>query len=221
MLITAKNLEKIYGTGQGKVYGLYSTNLAIEAGETVAIVGNSGSGKSTLLRLLGGLDTPTSGSVFINEQDIFQLNEDDRSAIRRKYMGFIFQEFLLISVLSVYENITFPLSLNNQPIDKHFLRHVVDFLGLSDKLHRMPYQLSGGEQQRTAIARAIITKPQILFADEPTGSLDEKNSLEVVNLLMELTKESKTALLLVTHNPDVAHSATRIVHMRDGQLIDF
>ncbi len=214
--LKADNLVKIYGTGESAVTAVNSINLTINGGEFVSIVGPSGSGKSTLLHMLGGLDRPTSGTVRLDETDIYKLNEAELSVFRRRRFGFIFQLYNLIPVLTVEENITLPLLLDNRPIDKEYIDELLSHLGLNDRRRHLPNQLSGGQQQRVAIGRALANKPSILFADEPTGNLDSTTSGEVMELLQLSIKKYHQSLIMITHDLKVAEAADRIIEIHDG-----
>ncbi len=219
-ILKTKKLTKTYGQGDNIVNALKATDISIKKGEFVAIIGPSGSGKSTLLHLIGGLDTPTSGKVIIDGQDIYSFSEDKLSAFRRKHIGFIFQFYNLIPVITAEENITLPLTFENEKIDKKYIKELIEFLGLKERKHHLPNALSGGQQQRVAIARALATKPTIILADEPTGNLDSKTSGGVLQLLKESIKKYNQTLVMITHNPDVAKIADRIINIEDGIVIN-
>ncbi len=210
------NLVKIYGTGESSVTAVNNINLTINGGEFVSIVGPSGSGKSTLLHMLGGLDRPTSGTVKLDETDIYKLSEAELSVFRRRRFGFVFQLYNLIPVLTVEENITLPLLLDNRPIDKEYINELLSHLGLRDRRRHLPNQLSGGQQQRVAIGRALANKPSILFADEPTGNLDSSTSAEVMELLQLSIKKYHQSLIMITHDLKLAEAANRIIEIQDG-----
>ena len=216
--ITTQNLCKQYGQGDAAVHALKDINLGIDKGSFVAITGASGSGKSTLLHLLGGIDLPTSGKVFLDGVDLFATGEDELAALRRSMVGFVFQSFNLLPVLTALENILIPIKLGGMAVDEAYLAELVAFLGLSDKMNRLPGQLSGGQQQRVAIARALITRPAIILADEPTGNLDSQNSAEVLKILHACVSRYAQTLVLITHDQSVAAEADRIISMRDGCL---
>ena len=216
--ITTQNLCKQYGQGDAAVHALKNINLGIDKGSFVAITGASGSGKSTLLHLLGGIDLPTSGKVFLDGVDLFATGEDELAALRRRMVGFVFQSFNLLPVLTALENILIPIKLGGMAVDEAYLAELVAFLGLSDKMNRLPGQLSGGQQQRVAIARALITRPAIILADEPTGNLDSQNSAEVLKILHACVSRYAQTLVLITHDQSVAAEADRIISMRDGCL---
>ncbi|MDT8719434.1 ABC transporter ATP-binding protein [Clostridium sp. 19966] len=218
LILEAKNLYKTYGSEGNMVVALLKTNFKVEKGEFVAIVGPSGSGKSTLLQLLAGLDTPTGGEVYIDEKNIYGLSEKKLSIFRRRNIGFIFQFFNLVPVLTVDENIRLPLIMDHKKADKDFLEEIIESLNLKERRYHYPSQLSGGQQQRTAIARALISKPSIIFADEPTGNLDSKNSKEVLELMKKSIKKYGQTLIMITHDSNVAAHADRIVTIEDGAL---
>lgn len=216
--ITTQNLCKQYGQGDAAVHALKNINLGIDKGSFVAITGASGSGKSTLLHMLGGIDLPTSGKVYLDGVDLFTTSEDELASLRRKMVGFVFQSFNLLPVLTALENILVPIKLGDIAVDEAYLSELITFLGLADKLNRLPGQLSGGQQQRVAIARALITRPAIILADEPTGNLDSQNSGEVMKILHECVSRYSQTLMLITHDSSVAAEADRIIFMRDGCL---
>ncbi len=215
-ILETRDLCKYYGTGENQVKAVCHTSISIEKGEFAAIVGKSGSGKSTLLHLLGGLDTPTSGEVRIGNQPIFSLKEDALAAFRRRKIGFVFQSFNLISSINVWENIVLPIGLDNKKADTSFIREIIGILELNDKINSMPNTLSGGQQQRVAIARALAAKPDIILADEPTGNLDSKTSMEVINLLKVSVKKYGQTLAMITHDEELAQMADRILVIEDG-----
>ena len=218
-ILKARGLKKYYGKGDTMVKALDGIDLEIEQGTFTAIIGTSGSGKSTLLNMLGGLDTPTEGSVKIGNTELAELNGEQETIFRRKQIGFIFQNYNLIPVLTVWENIVFPISLDGRQTDREFIMHVVDLLGLKSKLDSLPGNLSGGQQQRVAIARALASKPSIILADEPTGNLDSKTSNDVIGLLRMTGKEFHQTIVMITHNPEIAQMADRIVRIEDGKII--
>lgn len=220
-ILKTKNLCKYYGNGENEVKALQDVNIEIERGEFVAVVGKSGSGKSTLLHMLGGLDHPTDGKVYIGKKNIFSYKEDELAVFRRRKIGFIFQSFNLISSLNVWENIIFPISLDGKKIDEAFLKDIIQTLGLEKKLHNLPNTLSGGQQQRVAIARAIASKPEILLADEPTGNLDSKTSGEVMGMLKMSVEKYGQTLVMITHDEDIAQIADRILVIEDGKVAEF
>lgn len=217
-LIEVKNLSKIYGSGEAEVKALKNINLNIEQGEFVAIVGPSGSGKSTLLHLLGGVDKPSSGEVIIKGESIYKLKEKELSILRRRKLGFVFQFFNLIPVLTAEENIEMPVLLDNGKIDKNYMNELLKLLGLEERRNHHPSELSGGQQQRVSIGRALANKPSIILADEPTGNLDSKNSKEVLELLKYCAKKYNQTLILITHDINIAKSADRIITIEDGQI---
>lgn len=214
------NLKKYYGSGDNQVKALDGVSLQIEEEELTAIVGCSGSGKSTLLHMLGGLDHPTSGSVIVAGKEIFQLNETERTIFRRRKIGFVFQSYNLVPILSVYENVVLPLELDGKKPDEQFIQAVMKTLGIADKADRLPGQLSGGQQQRVAIARALITKPAIVLADEPTGNLDSKSSADVLGLLKLTSEKFNQTIVMITHNNDIALLADRIIRIEDGRMME-
>ena len=212
-------LTKIYGEGENKVTALDNANLSVNQGEFVAIVGTSGSGKSTLLHMLGGLDRPTSGKVFVENQDIFSLKDEALTIFRRRKIGFVFQSFNLVPTLNVYENIVFPIQLDGNDIDAEFVGEVIRSLGLKSMQNRLPNQLSGGQQQRVAIARALAAKPAIILADEPTGNLDSRTSQDVLSLLKVTGQKFSQTIVMITHNEAIAQMADRIIRIEDGRII--
>ena len=218
-MLTINNLYRTYGSGEAKVDALKNINLTINQGEFVSIVGSSGSGKSTLLHAIAGLDKPTEGNIIIDNQDIYTLKEDNLAIFRRRKIGFVFQFFNLIPVLTLEENIQLPVLLDHQKIDKAYLNELLELLGLRNRRNHLPSQLSGGQQQRAAIARALIYKPSIIFADEPTGNLDKKNSKEVMELLNLSAKKYKQTLVIVTHDLEIASVADRIITLTDGEIM--
>lgn len=219
-ILKTNDLCKTYGSNDAKVDALKDINLTVQQGEFVAIVGASGSGKSSLLHLLGGVDRPTSGQVNIDATDLYSLNETDLAIFRRRKVGFIFQAYNLIPVLSAEENIKLPMLLDHRQADEDYADELMNVLGLKDRKHHLPNQLSGGQQQRTAIGRALINKPSIILADEPTGNLDSKNSKEIVDLLTYSVRKYNQTLIMITHDSDVARRADRIVNIKDGVLFD-
>ncbi len=218
-ILKATGLKKYYGKGDTMVKALDGVDLEIERGEFTAIIGTSGSGKSTLLNMLGGLDTPTEGSVRIGGTELAALNPEQATIFRRKQIGFIFQNYNLVPVLTVWENIVFPISLDGQKPDKKFIQKVAALLGLEEKLDSLPNHLSGGQQQRAAIARALASKPSIILADEPTGNLDSKTSDDVIGLLKMTSREFHQTIVMITHNPEIAQMADRIVRIEDGKIM--
>ena len=218
-IVTMEDVTKVYGEGDNRVWGLHNVNLSVEQGETLAIVGASGSGKSTLLHIMGGVDTPTSGKVIVDGKDITKLNDDQMSVFRRRKIGFVFQAYHLIPVLSVEENITMPILLDHRKPDKDYIEHIMDMLGIWDRRKHLPNQLSGGQQQRAAIARALANHPSLILADEPTGALDSKSGNEVISLLQKSVKELNQTLVLITHNIDLAREADRMIKLADGEIV--
>ena len=219
-LLQTVDLCKYYGKGENEVKAVQHANLDIQKGEFVAIVGKSGSGKSTLLHMLGGLDTPTSGKVLIRGKDIFSYKDDALAVFRRRKIGFIFQSFNLVSSINVWENIVLPIGLYGRKVDEKFVMDIISTLGLEKKLHNLPNTLSGGQQQRVAIARALASKPDILFADEPTGNLDSRTSDEVIALLKMSVRKYGQTLVMITHDEDIAQIADRILVIEDGKVAE-
>ena len=218
-ILKVENLTKIYGKGTTEVVALDNVTFSVEKGEFVAIVGASGSGKSTLLHLIGGVDRPTSGKVYIDGKDIYSLNDDKLAIFRRRQVGLIYQFYNLIPILNVEENITLPLDLDNRKVDNKHLKQLLDLLGLENRKTHLPNQLSGGQQQRTSIGRALITNPTIVLADEPTGNLDSKSSDEIVALLKKSNREYKQTIIMITHNMEIAKCADRIIKIEDGKIV--
>ena len=218
-ILKAENLKKYYGRGDTMIKALDGVDLEIERGKFTAVIGTSGSGKSTLLNMLGGLDTPTEGSVRIGGTELSALDNEQATIFRRKKIGFIFQNYNLVPVLTVWENIVFPISLDGQKPDRSFIMKVVTLLGLETKLDSLPNNLSGGQQQRVAIARALASKPSIILADEPTGNLDSKTSDDVIGLLKMTSREFHQTIVMITHNPAIAQMADRIVRIEDGRIV--
>ena len=218
-ILRAENLCRQYGKGENKVIALDNVSFKVDKGEFVAIVGASGSGKSTLLHLLGGVDRPTSGKVFIDGKDIYRFNDDELAIFRRRQVGLIYQFYNLIPILSVEENITLPLKLDNREVDPKRLNDIIGVLGLEKRKNHLPNQLSGGQQQRTSIGRAMITNPAIILADEPTGNLDSKASDEIVTLLKKSNKDYKQTIIMITHNLEIAKVADRIIKIEDGKIV--
>lgn len=219
VIFETKDLKKQYGTGDTAVHALAGVNLSVENGEFVAIVGTSGSGKSTLLHMLGGLDRATSGKVYVDGKDIFSLKDEELTIFRRRKIGFVFQAFNLVPVLSVYENIVLPLQLDGRTIDETYLNQIVEALGLQEKLQALPNQLSGGQQQRVAIARALAAKPAIILADEPTGNLDSRTSQDVMGLMKTTSSKFSQTIVMITHNEEIAQLADRIIRIEDGRIV--
>ena len=218
-ILKAVGLKKYYGSGDTQVRALDGVDLEIERGKFTAIIGTSGSGKSTLLNMLGGLDTPTEGSVQIGGTELARLDREQATIFRRKQIGFVFQNYNLIPVLTVWENIVFPLSLDRQKPDRTFIMEVAKLLGLEEKLDSLPGCLSGGQQQRAAIARALASKPAIILADEPTGNLDSRTSDDVMGLLQMSSREFHQTIVMITHNPEIAQRADRVVRIEDGRIV--
>ena len=217
-IVKVEHLSKVYGKGENAVYALNDISFSVDRGEFVAIVGASGSGKSTLLHILGGVDRPTSGKVFIDGEDICALNDTQLAIFRRRQVGLIYQFYNLIPVLTVKENIELPLLLDNRQVDRTQFKEMVNYLGIADKTEYLPNQLSGGQQQRVSVGRALFSAPSIVLADEPTGNLDSKNSAEVVKLLKDSNKKHKQTLILITHNEQIAMQADRIITITDGKI---
>ena len=218
-ILKVENLTKIYGKGSTKVVALDHISFSVEKGEFVAIVGASGSGKSTLLHLIGGVDRPTSGKVYIDEKDIFSLNDDKLAIFRRRQVGLIYQFYNLIPILNIEENIALPLALDNREVDNKAMNDMLELLRLKTRKTHLPNELSGGEQQRTSIGRALITNPTIILADEPTGNLDSKSSDEIVALLKKSNKDLKQTIIMITHNMEIAKIADRIIKIEDGKIV--
>ena len=218
-ILKVENLTKVYGKGEAKVTALDNVSFTVNKGEFVAIVGASGSGKSTLLHLIGGVDRPTSGTVYIDGKDIYKFNDDELAIFRRRQVGLIYQFYNLIPILNVEENITLPLSLDNRVVNKKKLDDLIKLLGLSDRRNHLPNELSGGQQQRTSIGRAMITSPAIILADEPTGNLDSKSSDEIVELLKKSNRDYNQTIVMITHNMDIAKEADRIIKIEDGKVV--
>ena len=218
-ILETRDLKKYYGTGDTQVKALDGVELNIQQGEFVAIVGTSGSGKSTLLHMLGGLDRPTSGTVTVDGKDIFALKDEALTIFRRRKIGFVFQSYNLVPVLSVWENIVLPVELDGRKVDEAYVEEVIATLGLEKKLRNLPGQLSGGQQQRVAIARALATKPAILLADEPTGNLDSRTSQDVLGLMKVTGQKFAQTMVMITHNEEIAQMADRIVRIEDGRIV--
>ena len=218
-ILKVLNLTKIYGKGESKVVALDDVSFTVEKGEFVAIVGASGSGKSTLLHLIGGVDKPTSGQVFINDKDIYKMNDDALAIFRRRQIGLVYQFYNLIPILNVEENITLPLELDGRHVDENSLNDILKLLGLENRKKHLPNELSGGQQQRTSIGRALITNPSILLCDEPTGNLDSKASDEIMALLKKSNKDLKQTIIMITHNMEIAKLADRIIKIEDGKIV--
>ena len=220
-LLEVKSISKTYGSGETAVHALKEVSFSVPKGEFVAIVGESGSGKSTLLNMVGALDNPTSGKVFIDGKDIFAMKDSNLTIFRRRNIGFIFQSFNLIPELTVEQNIMFPVLLDYQKPNKKYLEELLMVLNLKERRHHLPSQLSGGQQQRVAIGRALITRPSLILADEPTGNLDSQNSSEVIALLKEAAKTYEQTIIMITHNRSIAQTADRVLQVSDGVLTDF
>lgn len=218
VILKANDLRKHYGKGENIVRALDGINLEVNEGEFLAIVGTSGSGKSTLLNMLGGLDKPSNGQVVINEKDISKLDDNELTIFRRRNIGFIFQNYNLVPILNVYENIVLPIELDGNKVDKKYVNNIISTLGIKEKLYNLPNNLSGGQQQRVAIARALAAKPAIILADEPTGNLDSKTSLDVMGLLKTTGKQFNQTIVMITHNEEIAQMADRIIRIEDGKI---
>ena len=219
-VLETRDLKKYYGAGDTLVKALDGVDLQVENGEFVAIVGTSGSGKSTLLHILGGLDRPTGGSVLVDGKDIFSLKDEELTIFRRRKIGFVFQAYNLVPVLSAYENIILPIQLDGGRVDKDYVGRVIEALGLEQRLNSLPSQLSGGQQQRVAIARALAAKPAIILADEPTGNLDSKTSQDVPSLMKITSQKFAQTMVMITHNEEIAQTADRIVRIEDGRIVE-
>ena len=220
VILSTNNLRKTYGKGESEVKALDGVNLEVEEGEFVSIVGTSGSGKSTLLHMLGGLDRPDSGDVYVNDVDIFKLSDEKLTIFRRRKIGFVFQNYNLVPSLYVYENIVLPIQLDGKEPDKKYIDSIIQTLGLSEKLDNLPNNLSGGQQQRVAIARALAAKPAIILADEPTGNLDSKTSQDVMGLLKITGERFSQTIVMITHNEEIAQMADRIIRIEDGKIVN-
>lgn len=219
-ILRVENLSKVYGKGENKVVALDDVSFSVEKGEFVAIVGASGSGKSTLLHLVGGVDRPTKGKVFIDGKNIYAMNDDKLAIFRRRQVGLIYQFYNLIPILNVEENIILPLELDNREVDKKSLKELLELLGLENRSKHLPNELSGGQQQRVSIGRALITNPAIILADEPTGNLDSKSSDEIVALLKKSNKDYNQTIIMITHNMEIAKEADRIIKIEDGRIVE-
>lgn len=219
-ILSAKDLCKSYGSGENSVQALNHVSISVENGEFVAVIGTSGSGKSTLLNLLGGLDTPTSGEVLVSGKKLFQMNEEARTIFRRRNIGFVFQNYNLVPVLNVYENIVLPIELDGSKVDTEYVKTILHTLGLEQKVQAMPNQLYGGQQQRVAIARALAAKPAILLADEPTGNLDSKTGMDVIALLKMTSQAFHQTIVMITHNEEIALMADRMIRIEDGKVVN-
>ena len=217
-ILSTHDLKKVYGSGESEVRALDGVNFQVEKGEFVAIVGTSGSGKSTLLHMLGGLDRPTSGNVTVDGKEIFTLKDEELTIFRRRKIGFVFQNYNLVPVLNVYENIILPIQLDGDSPDQGYIKEIIDILGLASKLNNLPNNLSGGQQQRVAIARALASKPAIILADEPTGNLDSRTSQDVLSLLKVTGQKFSQTIVMITHNEAIAQMADRIIRIEDGRI---
>ena len=218
-ILETRGLTKLYGTGETQVRALDGIDLTVERGEFVAVVGSSGSGKSTFLNMVGGLDVPTSGEVIVDQKRLQDLTDDELTVFRRRKIGFVFQQYNLIPMLTVWENIILPLKMDGRRVDEEYLREITGILGLEERLDRIPGQLSGGQQQRVAIARALAIKPALLLADEPTGNLDSRSSQDVLGLLKITGRKFDQTVVMITHNEEIAQLADRIVRIEDGRLV--
>lgn len=218
-ILETKALKKFYGKGETEVHALENINLQIERGEFLAIVGTSGSGKTTLLNMLGGLDTPTAGEIIVDGKELNRLTDDQLTIFRRRNIGFIFQQYNLIPILNVWENIVLPIKLDGKKLDDEYINEILRVLGLQKKVHDLPGTLSGGQQQRVAIARALATRPAIILADEPTGNLDSKTSQDVLGLLKITSESFKQTIVMITHNEEIAQLSDRIIRIEDGQIV--
>ncbi len=219
-IVKMEHVTKIYGAGDTRVWALDDVNLTVDKGETLAVVGASGSGKSTLLHVMGGVDTADSGNIVVDGKDITTLSDDEMSVFRRRKIGFVFQAYHLIPVLTVEENIRMPILLDHKKPDREYIDHIIEMLGLKDRRKHLPNQLSGGQQQRAAIARALANRPSLILADEPTGALDSANGNEVMSLLQNSVKKLNQTLVLITHNIDLAREADRIIKIADGKITE-
>ena len=218
-ILESKNLKKYYGKGESLVKALDGVDISINKGELVAIVGTSGSGKSTLLHMLGGLDRPSEGEVIVENNNIFKMSDEELTIFRRRNVGFVFQNYNLVPILNVYENIVLPIELDGCKVDSNYINEIIDILGLSKKIDSLPNNLSGGQQQRVAIARALATKPSIILADEPTGNLDSKTEQDVLGLLKVTSDKFSQTIIIITHNEQIAQMADRIIRIEDGKVV--
>ncbi len=218
-ILETKDLRKIYGKGENQVRALDGVSISVNSGEFVAVVGTSGSGKSTLLNMIGGLDRPTSGSVVIGGKELLKMKDEELTIFRRRNIGFVFQNYNLLPVLNVYENIVYPIEIDGGKADTAFIRQIIHTLGLEKKLNHMPDNLSGGQQQRVAIARALAAKPAIILADEATGNLDSKTSMDVILLMQSVSKQFHQTTVMITHNEEIAQMADRIIRIEDGKVV--
>lgn len=219
VILETKDLRKTYGKGEGEVHALNGINLTVEKGDFIAVVGTSGSGKTTLLHMIGGLDVPSRGSVIVDQRPLKDLSDDELTIFRRRKIGFIFQHYNLVPILSVWENIILPLKLDGKKVDMSYIQEVVKILGIEDKMRRFPGELSGGQQQRVAIARALAIKPSIILADEPTGNLDSKTSQDVLGILKVSAERFQQTIVMITHNEEIAQMADQIIRIEDGQIV--
>ena len=217
-ILETKNLKKIYGSGEAEVHALDGVDLTVEKGEFVAVVGTSGSGKSTLLHMLGGLDRPTEGTVKVDGRELQGLKDEELTIFRRRKIGFVFQNYNLVPVINVYENIVLPIQLDGNREDTAYVKQIIDTLGLERKINNLPNNLSGGQQQRVAIARALAAKPAIILADEPTGNLDSRTSQDVMGLLKVTSKKFSQTIVMITHNEEIAQMADRVIRIEDGRI---
>lgn len=218
-ILRCEGIKKVYGTGNNRVAALQKVDLSVEKGEFVAIVGASGSGKSTLLHILGGVDRPTSGKVYVEGEDVYKLNETNLAIFRRRQVGLIYQFYNLIPILNVTENMTLPILLDNKKVDENYLNELLETLGLQKRVSHLPNELSGGQQQRVSIGRALMNHPALLLADEPTGNLDSKASKEIIELLKLSNKKYNQTIVMITHNLDIAEAADRIIKLEDGHIV--
>lgn len=218
-ILISQNLCKYYGSGENMVKALDNVSVSIDDGEFVSIIGTSGSGKSTLLNMLGGLDRPTSGEVYVKNKKLSDMNDEELTIFRRRNIGFIFQNYNLVPVLNVYENIVLPIELDGTKVDKNYIQTIIKTLGLNEKVNAMPNQLSGGQQQRVSIARALAAKPAIILADEPTGNLDSKTGMDVISLLKVTSREFQQTIVMITHNEEIAIMANRMIRIEDGKVV--
>lgn len=218
-ILTSQDLCKYYGSGENMVKALDHVSIAVEDGEFISIIGTSGSGKSTLLNMLGGLDRPTSGEVIVSGKKLSRMNDEELTIFRRRNIGFVFQNYNLVPVLNVYENIVLPIELDGAEVDRQYVRTIIQTLGLEEKQKAMPNQLSGGQQQRVAIARALSSKPAIILADEPTGNLDSKTGMDVISLLKVTSREFSQTIVMITHNEEIALMADRMIRIEDGKVV--
>ena len=219
LVLKTENLKKYYGKGENLVKALDGVDLEIEQGEFAAVVGTSGSGKSTLLHMMGGLDRATEGRVIVGGKDLFSMKEEALTIFRRRHIGFVFQNYNLVPILNVYENIILPIELDGHHAEKGWVDQIMEHLGLSEKKYQMPNQLSGGQQQRVAIARALATKPALVLADEPTGNLDSATSQDVISLMKTTSREFNQTMVMITHNEEIAQTADRIIRIEDGKIV--